>query len=391
MPHPLRFTLTLLAAAALLTCHQSAVQADTIQSGFNDSTGINSDGAPNSPFTLDSSLQGQGGAEPGWAAPWVVSPGSAEVLSVSGGFEGDGAAAFFGNTAAATRAVASPLESRFRVTFRVMIPGPITRDVIFRVQDSTGQGVNAIAVQINVESDFRVRVVDGGSVEETGIFLTPGTFHNVTVEVDPVTKTWIFFLDGVQFNAPDPLDFRGNPAQVDEVQFLNEIAAPNGSFLDAVIVETEIDKLSPEEQIIQTAADILDLIAADPENEDLADKLEDVLSELMDALVELEKTPPDNQAALGKIEGAVGDLEAAIEDELVDAVVGFDLMDQLTGVAREIADNAITTAINLGGDADEIDEALESLDEGDALRLLGEFKDAVSAYKDALAKAEGAL
>lgn len=66
-------------------------------------------------------------------------------------------------------------------------------------------------------------------------------------------------------------------------------------------------------------------------------------------------------------------------------------MDQLTEVARELADEAITTAVDLGGDPDEIDETLEFLDEGDAQRLLGEFKDAVSAYKDALAKAEGAL
>ncbi|WP_197993326.1 hypothetical protein [Gimesia aquarii] len=56
-----------------------------------------------------------------------------------------------------------------------------------------------------------------------------------------------------------------------------------------------------------------------------------------------------------------------------------------------MADEAITTAVDLGGDPDEIDEALELLDEGDALRLLGEFKDAVSAYKDVLAKAEGVL
>ena len=40
-----------------------------------------------------------------------------------------------------------------------------------------------------------------------------------------------------------------------------------------------------------------------------ADKVEDALAKAQTALDELNKTPPGNQAALGNIEGSVGDLE----------------------------------------------------------------------------------
>jgi len=36
------------------------------------------------------------------------------------------------------------------------------------------------------------------------------------------------------------------------------------------------------------------------------------LTKLQTTLDELNKTPPDNEAAVGNIEGAIGDLEAAI-------------------------------------------------------------------------------
>ena len=53
--------------------------------------------------------------------------------------------------------------------------------------------------------------------------------------------------------------------------------------------------------------------------------------------------------------------------------------------------DALEEAIAQGGDAGEIDEAELALDDGDALRDSGTFKDAVNKYKDALAKAESAL
>ena len=109
------------------------------------------------------------------------------------------------------------------------------------------------------------------------------------------------------------------------------------------------------------------------------------------AIDELNKTPPDNQAAMGNIEGAVGDIEASIGlgTATEDAAL-TNLMDDLAGIARQIASDAIDAAIARSGDATKILDAQLSLADGDPLRASGDFKDAVNKYKDALAKAESA-
>ena len=66
-------------------------------------------------------------------------------------------------------------------------------------------------------------------------------------------------------------------------------------------------------------------------------------------------------------------------------------MDQFAAIARQLAVDAIDQAIAQGGDSGEINDAQQALAEGDALRASEAFKDAVANYKDALAKAEGAL
>ncbi len=106
---------------------------------------------------------------------------------------------------------------------------------------------------------------------------------------------------------------------------------------------------------------------------------------------ELAKNPPDAQAAMGAIEGAVGDLEAALGlDPALDPQIGG-LIDQLVATARQLASDAIQVAITAGGDPDKIAEAQAALAEGDALNGSEAFKDAVAKYKDAVSKAEGAV
>ena len=129
----------------------------------------------------------------------------------------------------------------------------------------------------------------------------------------------------------------------------------------------------------------------------LADKLGDAVASLETASEELNKEPPDSQAAVGNIEGAVGSICDAVSDEGLDPVEGAALMDNLAGIARQLAVDAIDEAIAVGGDAGEIQEAMDFLAEADSLRELATaemcelFRIAISAYKDALAKAEGAL
>ena len=94
---------------------------------------------------------------------------------------------------------------------------------------------------------------------------------------------------------------------------------------------------------------------------------------------------------MSNIEGAVGDLEAAVGlDPTVDSDL-IDLMDELAGIAQQLATEALDEAIAQGGDPGDINDAQQALADGDALRASGAFKDAVNKYKDALAKAESAL
>jgi hypothetical protein len=68
----------------------------------------------------------------------------------------------------------------------------------------------------------------------------------------------------------------------------------------------------------------------------VADKVEDAAAKANTALGELEKTPSDNQAAAGNIEGAIGDLEAAVADGLLDPGHGNRLIDQLANIIRRL-------------------------------------------------------
>ena len=126
----------------------------------------------------------------------------------------------------------------------------------------------------------------------------------------------------------------------------------------------------------------------------VADKLEDALAKVQVALKELTKTPPDHAAAMGSIEGTVGDIEAAVEDGLLDPVLGTQLMDQLAGIANQLATGAMDQAIAQGCELttnSALAGAVEALAEGDALRGLGAFTDAVKRYKEAVANAQSAL
>ena len=158
---------------------------------------------------------------------------------------------------------------------------------------------------------------------------------------------------------------------------------------------------TPEETLenqIDALQDIID--EADPA---LASTAADATSKVETAVEELTKTPPDNQGGIGNIEGAVGELEVALE--LLDPVEDPDevaaltaAIDALVGAARQLAVDAIAEADAQMIDANVLMDAELALAEGDALRagdpamgIPPAFKDAVNKYKDALSKAESEL
>ena len=165
------------------------------------------------------------------------------------------------------------------------------------------------------------------------------------------------------------------------------VLVANSGSDDVTIID--ISEILPKEALQDVSTELQDIINSNP-GTPLADKIEDALDKIQTALDELDKTPPDNQAAVGNIEDAVGDLEAAIGLDPAQDPTLTDRMDQLAGVARQLATEALDQAIAQGGDPTAIADAQQALAEGDTLRASGAFKDAVSKYKDALAKAESA-
>jgi hypothetical protein len=122
----------------------------------------------------------------------------------------------------------------------------------------------------------------------------------------------------------------------------------------------------------------------------LREKLETVLDELEQALQRLAGRQANRTAAAGDVELAVGEVQAAINQGLLGAAPGNSLLDRLARAMRLLAVDAIEEAKAREGNATEIDEAEKDLSKGDARRLAARFTNAVSSYKDAIAKAEGA-
>jgi hypothetical protein len=144
----------------------------------------------------------------------------------------------------------------------------------------------------------------------------------------------------------------------------------------------------PPPPTLEDVRDELAGLVEDNPGTPLADKAEDAAKQLEEALSELARPAPDVAGVLGRLEGAAGDLEALVSDELVTEEDGEALLDVVVAAARELASDAIAGAE--GGDAGKLADANAALLQGDALRDEGRYKDAVAKYKDAYAVAAGA-
>ena len=157
---------------------------------------------------------------------------------------------------------------------------------------------------------------------------------------------------------------------------------------DPLVVTLCADLTACAADRVEVVADEIEaLIAANPGSA-LARRLEIVLKKVEDAVAELTGTPPDRQGAIVKLESAAGDVENAVKQGLLGESAGVDLLDQLARAARLLPVEALEEA--RGGDAGKIADAEQALASGDAHRAAGDFKMAITSYKQALSKAEGA-
>ena len=201
------------------------------QSGFNDNGGINATEALDHPYQFGQTIHGRGGSEPGWAGLWRVSDGGCACGEHLGqaqgdvGFEGDGGLHVrISDTFRETwisRQWAEQQFDRFYLEQMVRLPangilgsrpygnesglaafGPVWWIVDGRVfaHDGDGQG--------------------GTTPEDTGFRAQPLTWHQVTLYVDVANQVFDFYFDGVRYEAPDPLNFRGSPSSIQWIDYL---------------------------------------------------------------------------------------------------------------------------------------------------------------------------
>ena len=226
------------------------------------------------------------------------------------------------------------------------------------------------------------------------------TINQVDGTLTSVASSGIGRATAMEFNPDDGLLYAAIASINRNHRDLVTVDTITGKFTTIGITVNRLTALAFGEisltEALQNVIDELQNIIDNNPGTPLADKLEDAKGSVQTAINQLNKTPPDNQATAGNIEGAAGSLEDAIKDEGLDQTQGEELINQLLDISRQVALNAIDTANNtLGSDLGKIASANAALTNGDTLRTpptsFGDFKTAAAEYKVAIAEAEGAL
>jgi hypothetical protein len=220
------------------------------QTGFNDQAGINSDPAAGSPYTIGQTVDGRGSGEAGWGGNWVtlngggLGGGEAAIVKTAAAFEGDAGLAVVpasnGNTTA-QRKLAEARTDHFVVETRINF-GSVGELQGRPMADNLPIQINRIGPLWQLSGPVGGRhffVWDGqsnqsGQFEDTGIAQTPGEWQNVVLDINVAAQTFTFSVDGVPYNAPDPIGFYDAAAVINSVSYLS---SASGS-IDSVIVRS---------------------------------------------------------------------------------------------------------------------------------------------------------
>ena len=120
------------------------------------------------------------------------------------------------------------------------------------------------------------------------------------------------------------------------------------------------------------------------------EELAEALAKTQEAQAAIAAQNMQRATGLGALEGAVGDIQAAVNDSLLAPATGNNLMQQLSGIARQLALDEIEEAQARGGNPTVIQDAQSYFNQAEQLRSTGVYKDAVGKYKDAIVKADSA-
>ena len=121
-----------------------------------------------------------------------------------------------------------------------------------------------------------------------------------------------------------------------------------------------------------------------------SDRLEDALTKLEAAREEFAQTPTDRLAAVGDLQAATQNLQAAFDAGEISAFGYSVIARRFADNSRLTADQAIAEAKARGGNAEAIADAEAALAKGDEKRAASEFADAVAQYRKACKTATGA-
>jgi hypothetical protein len=258
------------AGALAVVAAPAPAQPVYAQTGFNDRRGINADAAPGSPYALGQTVAGRGTGEFGWDGTWRVLDGGAEggdayaIVRAGAAFEGDGGLditrAPLGSTVVQRR-LARGITRRFVLETRLNF-GAVEGFVAIPQEDNYPLAANREGPMWGISGPVGARrfaVFDGqsnqlGEWEDTGIEQRPGEWQRVVIDANVATQRFTFSVDGVAYNAPDPLGFFNAPTQINSIAYLST----GSGFLDSVIVRMDPDL--PGDVNFDGAVNALDLL-----------------------------------------------------------------------------------------------------------------------------------
>jgi hypothetical protein len=241
---------TILASIIFACAVASRASAATVyaQTGFNDQSGINSDATVGSPYALNQTINGRANNEPGWSGSWVTLDGGAQggdanaVVKASSALEGDGGLAVtvggLGSTQfyrdfAAQRTDHFVVETRANFGSVGEFQGLVIQDNYPLAANNSGPAWRLTGAVGSRHFEVYDGTYDGlGTWENTGIAQTPGLWQTAVADINIVTQQWTFSVDGVMYNAPDPLGYQRAVAQVNALYYFTTAA---GS-VDSIVV-----------------------------------------------------------------------------------------------------------------------------------------------------------
>jgi hypothetical protein len=176
------------------------------------------------PYASGIPVDGQGGSEPGWAAPWQKLGGFADRGHVvtSPTQEGTGAVQLFADQIFGTSVERhwSPIAPAVRVDAYVYVtPGASMDGQIVTLTDAAGEIDPRRAGTWRVNANGTISVFDGtvNGYVATGFSTPTNQWNKYSLVADTTTNTYSFLFNDVPFNAGHTLPFMNSMSYVDGI------------------------------------------------------------------------------------------------------------------------------------------------------------------------------